>query len=364
MINNSPLPVWNEDNMKLESGTFFDLPDICKTQKPTNCKKYYAEIRLKKGFHICPAGCSSYSTGDPNEHIYSGMRVSGYYNQKALKYQKTFMPTLPPEVVLESFSKIKLARDSKQNISVNNNYDKELADFCLHEIRKYNLTVKRSAEEYNYLNNKGGGEVEKLMKTIFASSTSISSRLNLYDLESNPAIVTSYKTYNASIFGKFRKASHCLEIYARDASVKIAPFKGNLKATIDMYPIFEFVPHVILENAVKYSPPNQEVSVCFEESDNFFRVIVQSLGPCVKAHELKNLLEKNFRGENAKIVDTSGGGYGLYFAKLICELHNLDIEIQSDPEKMKFNGIPYSTFTVKLSNSTTYKKAVYRSKVC
>jgi K+-sensing histidine kinase KdpD len=351
MINYSPLPIWSEDNLMLHRGTFFEPPNICKTQNPSNCKKYYDEIRFKKGFHICPAGCSSYSTGDQNEHIYSGMRVSGYYNQKALKHQKTFLPTLPPEVVLESLLKIKQTREHQKNDSVNSNYDKELTDFCFHEIRKYNLTVKRSSEEYTYLNNKGNTEVEKLMKTIFSSSTSISSRLNLYDLESNPSIVTSYKTYNASVFGKFQKASHCLEIYARDASVKISPFKGTLKSTIDMYPIFEFVPHVLLENAVKYSPPDQEVSVCFEESNTSFSVTVQSLGPCVKTHELKDLFKKNFRGANAKTVDTGGGGYGLYFAKLICELHSLEIEAKSNTEMTKFNGIPYSMFTVKLSNS-------------
>jgi len=352
MINKSPLPIWNEKENKIVDGTFFDSPNICLKQKSKMCRRHYENIKLKKGFHQCHAGCSSYSTGDANDDIYTGIRIAGYYDQKRLKNTNVFMPTLPPKEVLESVSRSKERYREQDKVNIEAIYDKDLVDFCLHEIRKYNLTIKRVSEEYLTSRHQSTIDVVKLMKTIFASSTSITNRLNIYDMEGNPQIVTASTPFQASALGKFKKASHCLEIYGKDAGVRIPPFKGNLYSSIDMYPIFDFIPHVILENAIKYSPPEQEVQVFFEEDSKGFEVRVESIGPHVPREELPHLFEKNFRGSTAKVLDTSGGGYGLYFAKLIGDLHGIDMKASSSEPFMKYNGIDYSPFIIEI----TYKK--------
>ena len=352
MINRSPLPIWNEKENTIVDGTFFDSPDICGKQKNKTCRKHYENIKLKRGFHQCHAGCSSYSTGDANNEIYTGIRVSGYYDQSKLKTTKTFMPTLPPKEVLKSVSRNKERSGAQDKVNIEAIYDKDLVDFCLHETRKYNLTIKRVSEEYLTSQKKNSLDVVKLMKTVFASSTSITNRLNIYDMEGNPQIVTASTPFQASAFGKFQKASHCLEIYGKDAGIRILPFKGKLYTNIDMYPIFDFIPHVILENAIKYSPPQQEVQVVFEEDKNGFEIRIESIGPTVPREELPHLFEKNFRGSMAKVIDTSGGGYGLYFAKLIGDLHGIDMTAISGDPFMQYNGIDYSHFVI----GVNYKK--------
>lgn len=356
MISKSPLPTWNEKDSKVDEGTFFDVPDICGKQKSKRCRKHYELIKLKKGFHQCHAGCSSYSTGDANEEIYTGMRVAGYYDQKKMKSTNTFMPTLPPKEVLESISKSKKRYQTQDKHNIEAIYDKDLVDFCLHEIRKYNLIIKRVSEEYLTSKRQSSVDVSKLMKTVFASSTSITNRLNIYDMEGNPQIVTASSPFQASAFGKFQKASHCLEIYGKDLGVRIPQFKGQLFTNIDMYPIFDFIPHVILENAIKYSPPQQEVQVTFEEAADDFEIRIESIGPKVSDEEIPHLFEKNFRGDMAKVVDTSGGGYGLYFARLICDLHGIEMSASSDESFMNFNGISYAPFTIELRYKKGYNK--------
>jgi hypothetical protein len=291
-----------------------------------------------------------------NDAIYTGMRVAGYYDTKKLKLTKTFMPTLPPIEVLESIAKTKDRYKSQDKENIEAIYDKELVDFCLHEIRKYNLIIKRVSEDFLTSENKSAIDVSKFMKTVFSSSTSITNRLNIYDMEGNPQIVTASTPFQASAFGKFQKASHCLEIYGKDLGVRIPQFKGKLFTNIDMYPIFDFIPHVILENAIKYSPPRQEVQVTFEEGDNYFEIKIDSIGPHASKEELPHLFEKNFRGAAAKVLDTSGGGYGLYFAKLICDLHGIEISASSGESFMNFNGISYSPFTIELHYKKGFNK--------
>lgn len=354
----SAIPVWNEQTEVLENGCFSIVPDVCSKQKKKTCKKYYEKIKGFKGFHECPAGLSSYNSG---EVIYSGVRISGYYTKNKIKNSKTFLPAIPPNVILESVANSKSLERELLDSEVQAEFDKDLVDFCLHEVRKYNLIIKRSSEEYLTSKNTSTLDFEKLMKTVFASSSSITNRLNIYDFESNPKIITASTPFQASAFQKFQKASHCLEIYARDAGVRISPFKGRLHTNIDMFPIFDFVPHVLLENAIKYSPSSQTIDVIFEEYPSSFDIKVESIGPSLKNEEIKRIFEKRFRGDNAELVDTSGGGYGLYFAKLICELHNIEISVKVDESNIRLNNIPYSNFSFVISYNKSQNKALQRT---
>jgi hypothetical protein len=360
MNNYSAIPVWNIQEERLVDGTFFGVPDLCNKQKHKTCKKHYESILAKKGFFVCPAGMTSYSPGD-GERIYSGIRVSGYYDNKKTKLSNTFMPTIPPNIVLESVFRSS-SIDNNKSAEGDVEFDRDLVDFCLHEVRKFNLIIKRNSEEFLTSNNKSAVDHEKHMKTIFASSTSITNRLNIYDFENNPNIVTASTPFQASVFQKFQKASHCLEIYARDAGVRICGFKGQLRNNIDMFPIFDFVPHVLLENAIKYSPKKQDIEVTFSEMNTSFEVTVESIGPAVSKDEISIIFEKGKRAHFARLVDTSGGGYGLYFAKLICDLHQIELKAKSGEPILHINNIPYSKFEVTLSYSSANKNGLQRTK--
>lgn len=342
------IPVWNEELEQLEAGCFTGIFDICVKQKRKTCRKYYEEIKKVKGFHTCPAGLSSYNSG---AEIYSGVRIAGYYDNSKIKNSKSYLPAIPANIILESIANSKALEKSLLGREVQAAFDKDLVDFCLHEVRQYNLVIKRSSEEYLTSKIKDQIDFEKLTKTIFASSSSITNRLNMYDFESNPHIVTASTPFQASVYQKFQKASHCLEIYARDNNVRVAPFKGRLITNIDMFPIFDFVPHVLLENAIKYSPPDQTVEVSFEDYSNSFEVKIESLGPALARDELPKIFNKGFRGRNASIVSANGGGYGLYFAKLISELHNLQLSASMNDSFIELNNIAYAKFSVTISYS-------------
>lgn len=346
-MNFSPFPVWNTKDNCLDDGSLFDAPSICERMDKSKCIDHYKTIADKRGFFVCPAGLSSYSIGIVGKPIFSGIRVNGHYDIKKLKRTSTsgdFLPTLPPDQVIKAIGKVNLLIGNRDN-----KHDIELMNSSLHEIRKFNAEIKRLSEELMVSTDPNNVEIIKNVKTIFAASSLISVRLNIFDFDENPGIVTSSNPYTAAVYGKFEKSAHVLEVYAKRKSVTIKPFKGRSYKKIDIYPAFEFLPFVIMENAVKYSPKDQDITIEFEEVNNNLEITVSSVGPVLTRHEIESVFEKGSRGVAAVKLDDGGGGYGLYFAKMICDLHNVEIEVFSSPCNFHFNGIDYSDFKIKLA---------------
>jgi len=85
----------------------------------------------------------------------------------------------------------------------------------------------------------------------------------------------------------------------------------------------------LLENAVKYSPPNSKVVIHTQEADDKVSVHVFDEGPGIPEEELPRVTSKFYRGKSANET-TRGSGLGLYLAKYFVELHGGKLEIQSE----------------------------------
>jgi two-component system phosphate regulon sensor histidine kinase PhoR len=75
----------------------------------------------------------------------------------------------------------------------------------------------------------------------------------------------------------------------------------------------------LLENAIKYSPPNREVNIKVEPLASEVQFAVQDQGPGISAAEQQHLFELLFRGKNAG--RESGSGLGLAIVKRIVDAH-------------------------------------------
>lgn len=349
MKNFSAFPIWDENNKVVVDGTLISASLACSKIKKKICTKHYEKIKNKKGFHVCPAGLTTFSDG--NGKLYSSFKAKNYYDITKTKKLDDFIPTVPAAVFLDSINKSNTLITSRvSSLSPENTIDSDMIDFSIHEVRRFNGTIKRLSEEILLMQNQASDAIIKKVKSVFASSSLISVRLNAFDLEENPDVITSQSMFNNGVYKKFQKASHCLDSYAKDNNVKILPFKGKSHLTIDMYQIFDLIPFVILENAIKYSPKSQTVQVEFDEVNlNLLEVKITSKGPTSSKEELASIFTKKCRGKNATLVDGTGGGYGLYFAKTICEMHGIQIEAYSQPTEFQLEGVEYSEFYIKLS---------------
>ncbi len=88
-----------------------------------------------------------------------------------------------------------------------------------------------------------------------------------------------------------------------------------------------------LSNALKYSYPNQPVNVVVEQVGASVRVAVQDHGPGLTAEQQEHLWERFYRvpGVEVRAGSGIGLGLGLYMCRMIIEMHNGHIGVESKP---------------------------------
>ncbi len=135
----------------------------------------------------------------------------------------------------------------------------------------------------------------------------------------------------------------------------------NIQLTTSLEPIFsvEFditlMKEVIInlvENAIKYSSPGQEILVKSWEDQNFVHVSIVDHGQGISAEEIEKVWEKFTRGKNQDLK-TKGTGLGLYLVKYFVELHGGQVSMESQEGK----GTTVS-FTLPVSDDKTSLEGV------
>ncbi|KHD88416.1 MAG: histidine kinase [Bdellovibrio sp. ArHS] len=86
----------------------------------------------------------------------------------------------------------------------------------------------------------------------------------------------------------------------------------------------------IIENAIKYSPNNEVVTMTLVWRDEFTQFIVEDHGPGVPEDQLPFIFERFSRGSNME-TRVKGFGLGLAIAQKIAILHNAKLNAQNHP---------------------------------
>jgi signal transduction histidine kinase len=91
----------------------------------------------------------------------------------------------------------------------------------------------------------------------------------------------------------------------------------------------------LIENAVKYSPPQpgvvQEVEVGLDRTEGQVRIAVRDRGIGIPAHERDTVFKRFQRGEQARQRGILGTGIGLAMVAEIVKAHHGQVEVQSQP---------------------------------
>ena len=102
----------------------------------------------------------------------------------------------------------------------------------------------------------------------------------------------------------------------------------------------------LLENALKYTPPNGEVTVTAMKESDEIQIAVHNTGPGISQEHLPHLFERFYRVDEDRSSQTGGSGLGLAIAHEIVNRHGGEIEAQSSPNQ----GVTISV-RLPLSNS-------------
>jgi signal transduction histidine kinase len=86
----------------------------------------------------------------------------------------------------------------------------------------------------------------------------------------------------------------------------------------------------LLENAVKFSPPNSPIQVRLEQRGAYALIMVEDHGPGMDAQVRARVFDRFFQGPSAR--REAGVGLGLYISRRIIEEHGGTIEVSGDNE--------------------------------
>jgi signal transduction histidine kinase len=87
---------------------------------------------------------------------------------------------------------------------------------------------------------------------------------------------------------------------------------------------------ILLDNALKYTPPYGEVSVGLRRDGDEANLMVRDTGVGISADDLPHVFERFYRADRARSRDPGGTGLGLSIADWIVQQHGGRIDIDSD----------------------------------
>ena len=86
----------------------------------------------------------------------------------------------------------------------------------------------------------------------------------------------------------------------------------------------------LLENANKYSPVSEPISVLLKGSEHIVLMEISDFGIGIPNEERKSIFEKFHRVGNEETRSQKGTGLGLYIVKEICKAHKAEINISDN----------------------------------
>jgi PAS domain S-box-containing protein len=199
-----------------------------------------------------------------------------------------------------------------------------------HELRTPLATIKGYAtmilDYFSKLNSK---ETKEYLKSIDSSTDRLSKLVdNLLDTSRLEAGLLNLEksTVNLSqlIEGVVTEAS------IRDNKRHVITVRGKKipKVNIDPKRIRQVLDNLI-DNAIKYSPPETEIEISTQLSDNELRISVNDHGSGVPPEELTNIFDRMYRIEQRVYSGANGMGLGLYICQRLIEAHDGTIWAES-----------------------------------
>jgi PAS domain S-box-containing protein len=199
-----------------------------------------------------------------------------------------------------------------------------------HELRTPLATIKGYATMIlDYFTKLDPDETKEYLKSIDGSTDRLSKLVdNLLDTSRLEAGLLNLEKSTANL-------SQLIEGVVTEASIRdnrrhVITIKGGKipKVNIDPKRIRQVLDNLI-DNAIKYSPPETEIEISIQLSDSELRISVKDHGPGVPPEELTNIFDRMYRIEQRVYSGVNGMGLGLYICQRLIEAHGGTIWAES-----------------------------------
>ena len=133
------------------------------------------------------------------------------------------------------------------------------------------------------------------------------------------------------ILSMLRTTTSELQNYAEQRSINLTislPDEEEIKVFGDSERLRQVIVNLV-ENAIKYSEPNDSVTVLCRNEKETVVISVQDTGIGIAPQHLSRIFERFYRVDKDRSRDVGGSGLGLAIVKHIIEAHNQSITVDS-----------------------------------
>lgn len=225
---------------------------------------------------------------------------------------------------IEGYANGIIERERNQRASILN----ELNSF-VHDLRRLSGTIYHQAHKALNLIPNNLYQANKLIKSVIASQTMLKLRTDVLDISGTP--ISAKDPQHVPAYKRLDKVVQCFRPMAEERGISIT-LNGESHSFIFGPDVFEIICYIILDNAVKYSPNNENIEVNIQEDDGKIKIHIESIGPKISEHEYEEIFRKGFRGTAAINSNVAGSGLGLHLAKSLVKYFKGEIRFSEIEE--------------------------------
>jgi two-component system sensor histidine kinase ResE len=89
----------------------------------------------------------------------------------------------------------------------------------------------------------------------------------------------------------------------------------------------------LLDNAIKFTPISGNITISLFPQKEEILLSVKDTGSGINSNDLPHIFDRYQKAERTNMHDNVGLGLGLAIVKKILEVHEIDINVESDKEK-------------------------------
>lgn len=231
-----------------------------------------------------------------------------------------------------------------------------LKNFSIFHDFKTSMKILYSCTEDIISNLPGDSFEEKLVTSgkpyqdLYHSLSLLTSQLRLIDIIINPISISfgTKKSINIyQLFDKLKKLFEHLAARRRDVNIMLYP-EARIQNSY-CYESIEFIPLILLDNALKYSISDTDIEIKMEQRYGKVTVIVKNIGPQVSEENKEKIFDKFYREPSAIAFTKDGIGMGLWIAQEILGAHGSKIQYfkgQSETNKYGLNVFTFDLPTI------------------
>jgi K+-sensing histidine kinase KdpD len=325
---------------ELSDGRRHPQLNICRRCETRDCAQFTGQ---EFKHYTCSKGFSCYPMHFGSEQFVANGLIAFEHNhnftgQRRKHYKPNSISESGVLALQESLNRVDASVELMKNQAVKDSVS------YLHDIRTSVGVVLSCAQQVVDLAT-GNSFEEKLDNadeetfSLFQAISLLEDQLELADIIMNPQAITYGQKHVSSLHGFLHKMVKIFKPRAAERSVDLE-MKGHSYGQISAYNSFQFIPLVLLDNAVKYSFSNKTIYINVQEHGKTVRVTVSSFGYVVPDDEKAAIFEKYYRTDAAQVQTSRGMGIGLYLGKMIADAHGFVINYEAhsvDPRGIGVN---------------------------